>query len=380
MKLFRIRCGKATLPVSGASTGEIAARTPAVKSRWPARRLCAMLPAGMISPRLSHLAGLPERLRRRTGALVVDNFFRGIARAGMLHPNARPERHNVEVIRDIAYRDAGLPEHHLDVYRPVDVAPGSRLPIVLYVHGGGFRILSKDTHWIMGLAFARRGFLVFNISYRLAPRYPFPAAVEDACSALDWVGRNATEWGGDLDRLVLAGESAGANLVTSLAVATSYERPEPWARAVFERELRARAVIAACGLLQVSDTGRFRRRWPHMRSFISDRLTEVTEAYLGDPTRHEPSLLDLADPLLLFERGERPARPLPPFFAPCGTKDPLLDDTRRLAAALSALGVECDAQFYPGELHAFHALVFRPNARRCWADTYGFLDRHLLGS
>ena len=40
-------------------------------------------------------------------------------------------------------------------------------PVVLYVHGGGFRILSKDTHWVMGLAYVRRGYLCANISYRL---------------------------------------------------------------------------------------------------------------------------------------------------------------------------------------------------------------------
>lgn len=339
-----------------------------------------MLPGGMSPLRLSSLVALPERLRRRTGAIVVDNFFRGIARAGMLHPHARPERHNVEVIRNLAYRDTGLPEHRLDIYRPVDASPSQPLPVVLYVHGGGFRILSKDTHWIMGLAFARRGYVVVNISYRLAPRDPFPAALEDVCAALEWVGRNVPRHGGDLDRLVFAGESAGANLVTSLAVVTSYERPEAWARRVFDSGLRARAVIAACGLLQVTDTHRFRRRWPHMRAFIHDRLLEVTEAYVGDHQRHDPRSLELADPLLLFERGERPARPLPPFFAPCGTKDPLLDDTRRLQAALTALGVECEARFYPGELHAFHALVFRPNARRCWQHTYRFLERHVVAS
>jgi acetyl esterase len=41
------------------------------------------------------------------------------------------------------------------------------------------------------------------------------------------------------------------------------------------------------------------------------------------------------------------------------------------------MDVECEARFYPGELHAFHAIVFLPNARRCWKDTYRFLDRHL---
>jgi acetyl esterase len=334
-----------------------------------------MLSAKMSSPRLSALAALPHRLRRRTGALVVDNFFRGIARAGMLHPSARPEKHNVEVLRDLAYRETGLPEHRLDVYRPL--ADDGPLPIVLYVHGGGFRILSKDTHWIMGLAFARRGYLVFNISYRLAPRHPFPAALEDVCAALEWVRANAARCGGDLERIAFAGESAGANLVTALTVATSYARPEPWARAAFKSGIRPRAVIAACGLLQVTDTHRFRRRWPHLRSFINDRLLEVEDAYVGDPARHLPGALELANPLLLFERGEQPLRPLPPFFAPCGTKDPLLDDTRRLQAALGTLGVECEARFYPGELHAFHALVFRPNARRCWKHTYRFLERYL---
>lgn len=329
----------------------------------------------MSSSRLSSLVAFPGRLRRRTGALVVDNFFRGIARAGMLHPNARPERHNVEVIRDLTYRDTGLAEHKLDVYRPLDSSGPA--PVVLYVHGGGFRILSKDTHWIMGLAFARRGYLVFNISYRLAPRHRFPAALEDVCAALAWVQQNAARFGGDPTRIAFAGESAGANLVTSLALTTSYERSEPWARAVFDSGVRPRAVVAACGLLEVTDTSRFQRRWPHLRSFINDRLLEVEDAYIGDRNRHPPHTLDLANPLLVFERGELPARPLPPFFAPCGLKDPLLDDTRRLQTALTQLGVECEAQFYPGELHAFHALVFRPNARRCWNHTYRFLDRHL---
>ncbi len=322
---------------------------------------------------------LSTRIRRRAGSAVVDGFFRGISAAGKLHPRARPERHNVELIRDVPYRDTGLPEHRLDIYRPLGHGSGP-LPIVLYVHGGGFRILSKDTHWIMGLAYARRGYLVFNISYRLAPRSPFPSAIEDVCEALSWVAANAGRYGGDSSRIVLAGESAGANLVTSLALATSYRRPEPWARRVFEAGIRPRAVVPACGVFQVTEPERFRRRWPDMSAFIYDRLLEVSQAYLGDAMAHRPGEHDLADPLVFFERGERPERPLPPFFAPCGTRDPLIDDTKRLKRALDGLGVECEVEFYPGELHAFHAIVFTPNARRCWAKTYAFLDKHLASA
>jgi acetyl esterase len=87
--------------------------------------------------------------------------------------------------------------------------------------------------------------------------------------------------------------------------------------------------------------------------------------------------MDLADPLIALERGPALDRPLPAFFAPVGTRDPLLDDTRRLARALAALDVPCEARYYPGGIHAFHALVWDPAARRCWRDALAFLDRHL---
>ncbi len=316
-----------------------------------------------------------SRLRRRAGAAIVDNFFRGIAAAGRLHPHARPDRHSVEVIHDVAYLDDDQAEHRLDVYRPTNRS--GPFPTVLYVHGGGFRILSKDTHWLMALAFARRGYQVFNINYRLAPRHPFPAAIEDACAAYAWLAEHARAWDVDPTRVVLAGESAGANLVTALAVAASWPRPEPWAKAVFDAPLQPRAVLPYCGILQVSDAERFWRRKPSMSVFLRDRIVEVADSYLRNAEARVPSLMALADPLLLLESESQPARPLPPFFASVGTADPLLDDTRRLKAALDRRNVACDARYYVGEVHAFHALVFRPNARLCWQHTFDFLDRVL---
>src|SRR5438477_8510605 len=106
------------------------------------------------------------KFRRRAGAVLVDNFFRGISTTGRLHPRARPQRHSCEVIRDVAYLDDGNPDHRLDVYRPTNRS--GPFPTVLYVHGGGFRILSKDTHWILALAVAPRGSPAFNVNYRLA--------------------------------------------------------------------------------------------------------------------------------------------------------------------------------------------------------------------
>ena len=322
-------------------------------------------------------ARLLDRLRGHAGAFVADNAFRSLSRLGLLHPHARPARHGVELLRDIPYHDTGRDEHLLDIYRPA--SGDGPWPIVFYTHGGGFRILSKDTHWVMALSFARHGFMVVSINYRLAPRHRFPAAIEDASTALAWVGANIARYGGDPARLVLAGESAGANLATALAVATSYRRPEPYARALFDSGVRPALCLPACGILQVSDAERFARR-KRLRSMVQDRIDEVTYAYLTEhEARHRigDAHLDLADPLVFLERGLAPERPLPAFFAAVGTRDPLLDDTRRLAAALARLGVTHRVEYYPGELHAFHALVWRQNARMYWAHAHEFLKEHL---
>lgn len=317
------------------------------------------------------IAARLRRARKRAGGRGIDAFFRGLSTAGRLHPKSRPERHGVEVLRDVPYEPGEHPEHKLDVYRPCDV---ERAPVVLYVHGGGFRILSKDTHWMMALAFARRGYVVFNVDYRLAPRHPYPGAIQDVLAAWTWVVRNAAAYGGDPARIVVAGESAGGNLVTGLTVATCYRREEPWARAAFDAGVVPIAAVPACGILEVSRHERFREKYPHMPGFVADRIGEVAGGYLS----HAPDdvSLDLADPLVVLERGVPPDRPLPPIFAPCGTRDPLLDDSRRLAAAARRLGGTCDLIIYPGELHAFHAFLWRENARKCWDDTFAFLDEH----
>jgi acetyl esterase len=315
------------------------------------------------------------QLRKQAGKTLIQSFFRGASRLGQLHPRANPVRHGIEVVRDIAYLPSGQVEHTLDIWRPTERA--GPLPALLYVHGGGFTILSKETHWPMALSFARRGFCVFNINYRLAPRHRFPAAIEDVCAAYTWLAEHAPRWDADLSRLVLAGESAGANLVTALTVAACFERPEPHARAVFETGLVPRVALPACGILQVTDIDRIRRRKPALGTFVEDRLHEVANSYLG-PT--PPADVDLANPLLVLERNLAPVRPLPAVFAGVGTADALLDDTRRLGAAMERRGVPVATRYYPREPHAFHALLFRSQAKQFWRDQFDFLDRQLPGS
>jgi acetyl esterase len=312
-----------------------------------------------------------DRQRQRFFAGTAAASFGALARVGRRMPPAAPTRHGIDVVRDVPFHPVGDGTLHLDVYRPAD-ASGPR-PAVLYLHGGGFRALSKDTHWLMGLAFARRGYVVFNVDYRLAPAHPFPAAWADAAAAWTWVLDNAAAYGADPARIAVAGESAGANLATALTIMSCYPRPEPFAAPVWAAGRVPDAVLPACGILQVTDPGRFSRR-RRLRGPVRDVIEDIAPTVLGPGA--DPADVRLADPLLILEE-EAPTRPLPPFFIPVGTADPLLDDSRRLAAAVTRHGAAAEARYYPGELHAFHALLWRRSARQCWRDMLAFTARHV---
>ncbi len=317
-----------------------------------------------------------QRIARTAITELIGTVFETSAKLGRRLPMAKPARHGVMVDKDIPYTAQGDTDHLLDVYRPTD-AEGP-LPAVVYIHGGGFRILSKDTHWVMAIEFARRGYVVFTINYRLAPAHPYPAAAEDACDAWRWVVDNAERYGADPNRIAIAGESAGANLACVVTLASCMRRPEPWAQAVFDRGAVPRAVVPACGILQVSNPQRF------VAMGLSNPITQpvidscFANYICGDPrvdvvaqVRPE-SGYGLADPLCVLEDNET-ERTLPPFYIPCGTADPLIDDTRRLADAVRKKGGAASESFFPRMGHSFHAWVIRPEAKRCWNETHAFL-------
>ncbi|WP_394822755.1 alpha/beta hydrolase [Pendulispora albinea] len=305
----------------------------------------------------------------------MDTTAHALARVRYAMPDLAPARFGVHLLRDVVYGPTRKREHQLDVYVPTR-AP-KPLPVVLYVHGGGFSMLSKDTHFVMAMAFARRGYLVFNINYRLGHKHPFPEPLEDAIEALHWVHRNAPEYGGDRDRIALAGESAGGNLVAAMAVASSARLPEPFAARLFDANIPLRAVVSTYPVLDMTDVGPM---MAHERlPFWAQRLLyDVGSAYLGhemfDGTRTAP----LASPLLLLERGlVELRRPLAPFFLSVGTRDILLPHAKRMKTVLDRLGVQNELFIAPGEIHGFDAMVWRPAAREKWARMHEFLEPHM---
>ena len=118
----------------------------------------------------------------------------------------------IEIERDVAY--GSDPLQKLDVY--VAEEHGTAAPVVLFVHGGGFTRGDKHGDFQpdnMTLWAARQGMVGVNINYRLAPANPWPAGARDLAAAIAWTRDNIARYGGDPNRIVLWGHSAGANHV-----------------------------------------------------------------------------------------------------------------------------------------------------------------------
>src|SRR5205823_8488714 len=122
---------------------------------------------------------------------------------------------NVTVVRDVAYGTDPLQKLDLFTAAPT---PGAPMPVVVFIHGGGFergdkRQPGSPFYDNIVLWLARQGMVGVNINYRLAPKHTWPAAHEDLAAAVRWVQANIGQHGGDPDRLVLLGTSAGADMI-----------------------------------------------------------------------------------------------------------------------------------------------------------------------
>lgn len=127
------------------------------------------------------------------------------------------------VERDIAYAEPRNERQLLDVYSP---AEGQRLPVVLWVHGGGWMAGSKAGVDHKPAAFTARGFVFVAMNYRFVPQATMYGIVRDVAKSAGWVHRNIARYGGDPKRIFLMGHSAGAQLAALLAADSRYIEAE----------------------------------------------------------------------------------------------------------------------------------------------------------
>ena len=123
---------------------------------------------------------------------------------------------NVIFERGIEYSNPDGQHLQLNLARPKNSS--GAMPAVLCIHGGGFRGGSREGNNVLCLKLAQRGFVAATVSYRLAPKYQFPAAVHDVKAAVRWLRANAAKYQMDPARIGVTGDSAGGHLAQFLGV------------------------------------------------------------------------------------------------------------------------------------------------------------------
>ncbi len=131
---------------------------------------------------------------------------------------------NVIFERGIEYSNSDGQHLQLNLARPKRAE--GKLPVVLCIHGGGFRAGTRDGYNALCLKFAQHGFVAATVTYRLAPKYQFPAAIYDVKSAVRWLRANAAKYHIDPARIGVTGSSAGGHLAQFLGVTAGVKQFE----------------------------------------------------------------------------------------------------------------------------------------------------------
>jgi acetyl esterase len=232
-----------------------------------------------------------------------------------------------------------------DIAVPAGAPP---FPVVLYLHGGGWAFGSAKSFRKVGMTFAANGVLAVVLDYRLAPEHPFPAALDDIRSSVEWIARNAGAYGGDGSRIAVGGDSAGANL----ALAATLRGPEAF-----------RAHLSALLLLYgVYDLGAALERAHHHPGLELQVRNYIGRAAMSDP---------LVSPLLASLSPS-----MPPSFLLEGSADRFVGgQAAALAAALQRAGAAHELHIVDGMPHAFLQLFQLDGCQTGWRLLLDFLRR-----
>jgi epsilon-lactone hydrolase len=202
--------------------------------------------------------------------------------------------------------------------------------LIVYFHGGGFRIASALSYRAFGTHLAKAAKArVLVVDYRLAPENPFPAAVEDTVSAYQWV----LDQGTPASKVVIAGDSAGGGLTASLLLAAR-DRGMP---------LPAGAACLSPWVDLTNSAFTYDSRSGADKLFSKTSADEARALYLGDHDPKDP----LASPIFGAWSD------MPPLLILVGDAEVLLDDAAQLASVAAAAGVDVEHHVYPEMPHVW---------------------------
>jgi len=253
-------------------------------------------------------------------------FYRD--RRAFSQPAPRP----MAEVRDLA-APGPLGDIPLRLYRPAGVA--SPAPTLVYLHGGGWVIGDLDTHDVLCRQLAdEAGCVVVAVDYRMGPEHRFPAAPDDCLAATRWLQAQAATLGLDASRMAVGGDSAGGNLAAVVCLA--------WRDAAEPLPLKFQLLIYPATDMRATAPSHTSNGQGYM--LTSDTIAYFQGHYLSPAERTDWR----ASPLL---HGQLAG--LPPALVLTAGFDPLRDEGRQFADALSAAGSSAQYVCFERQIHGF---------------------------
>jgi len=221
------------------------------------------------------------------------------------------------------------------LYKPLKLRQADGLsPCLVFFHGGGWVIGDLDSHDVVCRTLADEGqLIVVSVDYRLAPEHRFPAAVDDAIAATEWISQNALSLGIDAARLLVGGDSAGGNLAAVVSIN---------ARAAGQK---------IAGQVLIYPATDFAMAHPsHSEPETSALLTHSVIRWFRDHYLNGSTGIDdwRASPARVQDLSG-----LPSAYVLTAGADPLRDEGDEFAKRLSDAGVQVTHRTYPGQFHGF---------------------------
>lgn len=244
------------------------------------------------------------------------------------------------MLRDIAYVADGHARQKLDLFVPAGAT--NPLPLIIWIHGGGWRDGSKDN--CPALRYLERGYAVASVNYRLSQHAIFPAQIEDCKAAIRWLRTYAREHGLDPYRFAAWGSSAGGHLVALLGTCgdvKTFDRGEN-----LSASSRVQAVVDFFGptdFTQMSQHSRTNAPLDH------DASDSPESQLIGGAIQKYKDKVALANPITYVSRDD------PPFLILHGDRDNLVPphQSELLQAALQGAGVPVTLKIIEGAGHGF---------------------------
>lgn len=228
------------------------------------------------------------------------------------------------------------------------------LPVIVSVHGGGWVYGDKELYQFYCMSLAQRGFAVVNFTYRLAPEHKYPAQMEDVNRVMEWIFRNGAQYGFDLGKVFLVGDSAGAHLAGLYAcICTNPVYASGYPFAVPEGFV-PKALALNCGVYVPVPTG-------VVPALVHEQVNDLPgELMPGGCTEEEAELIDVTKYI---------TSAFPPAFIMTATEDFCRPQAVYLEKVLKEIGVPHVYKIYGEEdqplQHVFHVDMRNETGRTC---------------